>query len=414
MNSSDAAAPPQQGRAGIHPALVVLALALLMGIQPVTTDLYLPALPALREGFGASMAAVQMTLSTLLVCFGLGQLVCGPLADQFGRRPVLLAGLALYVGAALMCAWAPSIGLLIAARGLQGVGMAAAVVCARAMVRDLYEPYQGTHVMSKALTGLGFIAISSPVLGGLLAAAFGWRAALLATGVFAAAALALIALRVPETARQLNPHATRPGPLLATFVRIARHPTFLAWTLLTSATYGGLLAFLAGSSFTYMSSFGLSRSGYGLAVASSSAAYVLGTYQCRRWLLAHGIRGAVRRGGLITLTGGVLYAMPALAEAHSLWSLLAAQGLYAFGHGIHQPCGQAGVVGPFAREAGSASALSGFVLSSAAFAMGTWLGVSIDGSVRPFALTIAAMALLTTVVALTLVQRHGEAAVRRP
>ncbi|MFD2452130.1 MFS transporter [Ideonella paludis] len=137
---------------------VALALALLLGLQPITTDLYLPALPLLARDLAAPMASVQLTMSALLLSFGMAQLVMGPLSDRFGRRPVLLGGLFLYSVASLGCALAPSIHTLIGLRALQGAGLAAAVVCARAMVRDLYEPHQGAQVMSKGLSGLGLIA----------------------------------------------------------------------------------------------------------------------------------------------------------------------------------------------------------------------------------------------------------------
>jgi len=143
-------------------ATAVLALALLLGLQPVTTDVYLPALPALRADLGAAMSAVQLTLSALMVCFGFGQLLLGPLADRIGRRPVLLAGLMLYTLAAAFAALSPTIEMVILCRAVQGLGLAAAVVCARAMLRDLYEPQQGAQIMAKALTGLGVIAMLSP------------------------------------------------------------------------------------------------------------------------------------------------------------------------------------------------------------------------------------------------------------
>jgi DHA1 family bicyclomycin/chloramphenicol resistance-like MFS transporter len=389
-------------------AVVVVALALLLGIQPVTTDLYLPALPQLTAELGAPMAAAQQTMAALMASFGIAQLMLGPVADRYGRRPVLLGGLALYVVASIASTLAPSIDWLIAARAAQGIGVAASVVCARAMVRDLFQPYEGAHVMSQALSGLGVIALGSPALGGFVAAAFGWRAALLVIAVFGAATLALVAWRLGETAPALNPRATLPRPLVATYARILGDPTFRAWTLLTTCTYAGLYAFLAGSSFVYISGLGVSRQAYGLLVATSSVAYLAGTFACRRWLLAHGARGAVRRGALLTLAGGALYAVLALAGAHTLATLTLAQALYAFGHGIHQPCSQAGIVGPFPANAGAASALSGFVTALAAFAMGTWLGQAMDSSVAPYALTIAAMALATTAVAWTLVQRHGD------
>lgn len=391
-------------------ALVVALLALLLGLQPITTDLYLPALPALRADLGAAMSATQLTLSALIIVFGLAQLAWGPLADRYGRRACLIVGLSLYVAAAVASAWAPGIDALVVARALQGVGLAAAVVCARAMLRDLFEPHEGTRVMSQALSGLGVIALAAPIVGGLLASHWGWRAALLSTGVFAAVSLALLMLRMPETIRERNVHALAPGPLLARYGRIGTHPTFLAWALLTAGTYAGLYAFLAGSSFTFATSFGIRGSAFGPLLATSSLAYLFGTAACRRWLLRHGIRGAVMRGGLCTAAGSLALVLPAAFDLHGPVSLLAAQWLYSFGHGIHQPCGQAGMVGPFPREAGAAAALGGFVLSAAAFGMGLLLGVVVDGRVAPLACTVAACGAVTALLAFTLVQRHGDPA----
>ncbi|MDP4773148.1 MAG: MFS transporter, partial [Limnohabitans sp.] len=137
------------------PKLIVLLLALLLGLQPVTTDLYLPALPAITEGFGAGMGQAQLTLTALLLAFGLSQLVWGPLSDRFGRKPILLWGMGAYVLASIACAFAPNMAWLVAGRALQGVAMGAGVMAARAVVRDLYAPAQGANVMSQALTGLG-------------------------------------------------------------------------------------------------------------------------------------------------------------------------------------------------------------------------------------------------------------------
>ena len=152
----------------MSPGLVIVTLSLLLGIQPITTDLYLPALPALTEGFGAAMSQAQLTLTALLLAFGVSQLFWGPLSDRFGRRPILLAGLAAYVAAAVASTLAPSMAALIACRALQGAAMGAAVMCARAIVRDLYTPLQGARVMSRGLTGLGVIACVSAPLGGAL------------------------------------------------------------------------------------------------------------------------------------------------------------------------------------------------------------------------------------------------------
>lgn len=405
-NASEATLAAARER--ISPALIVTLLALLLGVQPITTDLYLPALPGLAADLGAGMGRTQATLSALIFAFGLSQLLLGPMADRFGRRPVLLGGLTLFVVASAGATLAGTIGGLVAWRALQGVGVGAAVVCARAMVRDLYVPSDGARVMSKALSGLGFIALASPLLGGLIATVLGWRAALAATGVFGLACLVLVALAMPETARTLNPAALRLGPMLAAWRRILRNHTFLAWSLLVSCTYGGLFAFLAGSAFVFIDVLGTSRLACGLYIAGCSISYIVGTFWCRRWLLRHGLVGAVRRGAAFTLAGGASMVVLAWAGVIGPWAIAVPQFLYAFGHGIHQPCGQAAVVGPFPNHAGAASALAGFMLAATAVAVGAWLGVAMDGTVLPLTQTIGAMALATALVGWTLVQQHGE------
>src|SRR5665647_493546 len=214
LSSASVPAVPAQ----MSPALIVLMLSMLLGIQPVTTDLYLPALPALTEGFGASMPAAQLTLSALLLAFGISQLIWGPMSDRFGRRPILLCGLAAYTLASIGSTLAPSMALLIVWRVVQGAAMGAVVMCARAIVRDLYQPIEGARMMSKGLSGLGVLACVCAPLGGLLSELFGWRAALTALTVFGACTLALVALRFKETVRQKNLQALRPAMLLRTWL----------------------------------------------------------------------------------------------------------------------------------------------------------------------------------------------------
>jgi DHA1 family bicyclomycin/chloramphenicol resistance-like MFS transporter len=399
---------PAPVRTPMSPAAVALLLTLLLGIQPITTDLYLPALPTLQRDLGASIGATQLTLSALIICFGLAQLVCGPLADRFGRRPVLLAGMALYTVASVGSALATNIDALITWRALQGAAMAAAVTCGRSIVRDLYQPYEGARVMSRALSGLGVIAMLSPAIGGLMVHWFDWHATLLLVALFGAATLGVIAWRYEETVPQRNPQATRLAPLLRNWGAVLRHPTFRAWTLLSGFAYGGLFFLLAGSSFVFIDVLGTSRIGYGLIMLSNSAAYVAGTVLCRRLLLRHGLRGAVRIGARFTLAGGLSMAALSLAGVHAVWAIMLPQWVYAVGHGIHQPCGQAGAVGPFPEKAGTAASLSGFYMMVVAFGVGLFLGGTMNGSVYPMTLGIGAFAVLLAATAWTLVQRHGD------
>ncbi len=390
----------------MSPGLIVWLLSLLLGLQPLTTDLYLPALPALTQGFGASMAQAQLTLTALLLAFGVSQLFWGPLSDRFGRRPILLWGLAAYTLAALASAFAPSMDWLIFWRAAQGAAMGAAVMCARAIVRDLYAPLEGARVMSKGLTGLGIIACLSAPLGAALAHWLDWHAVLLALGLCAASTLAVIGWRFEETLARRNPLALHFGTLVRTWWKILRHPSFVAFSVLSTCSYAGLFTFLASSSFVLIQVLGLSRAQFGLVMFGSSLAYILGTVLCRRLLLRLGVARTVGLAGVLTLTAGTLMGGLALAGWHSLWSLLPPFYLFMVGHGVHQPCGQSGAVGPFPQAAGAASALNGFLMMLAAFGVGSWLGLSMDGTVAPLTNGVWFWSVCIALTAWTLVQRH--------
>jgi MFS transporter, DHA1 family, multidrug resistance protein len=389
-------------------SLAAFALALLLGLQPLSTDVYLPALPMLTRDLAAPMSQVQLTMSALILAFGIAQMFWGPLADRIGRKPVLLMGLTLYTLASWACVFANTIEALVVWRTCQGAAMAAAVVCARAIVRDLYEPIQGAQVMALALSGLGVIALLGPLVGGAAAAGWGWHAPLMIVASFGGLTLLFVALRLPETLRTRNPAATQLAPMARQWWAVARHPVFIAWALLVACTYGGLFTILAASSFAYIDVLRLSPAEYGVAMAVGSASYLAGTFVCRRWIKRHGMAGAVWRGAWFTLAGGVLMAGGVALGVRAVWVVLVPQCLFLFGHGLHQPCGQAGVVGPFPRAAGAASALAGLLLALVAFGIGRWLGVAMDGSLRPLAYSLGFWALLTWAVALCLVPRASK------
>ena len=394
------------------PLLIVVILALLLGIQPVTTDVYLPALPALQQDLHASMPQVQLTFAALLLAFGTSQLVWGPLSDRFGRRPILLWGMGAYVLASVACVLAPNMALLIAARIAQGAAMGAAVMCARAIVRDLYAPLEGARMMSRGLSGLGVIAVACAPLGSLLTELFDWRAALMVLVAFGVPTWLLLALRFRETLAVPNPRALAPGMLWRAWTQIARHPTFIAYCLLATGSYAGLFVFLSTSSFVLIKALGVGKLTYGAIMAAQSVLYIGGTVACRRLLVRWGIRRTVFAAGCMTFAAGV--SMAALAWAgwgqswYGAWAVVLPQALFILAHGVHQPVGQSGAVAPFPRMAGAASALNGFVMMATVFPIGLWLGGAMDGTARPMALAHLAACAVIAVTAWTLVQRYGE------
>ena len=407
-----AALPPQAAIRTMSAGSVALILSALLGIQPITTDLYLPALPALTEGFGASVSQAQLTLSALLLAFGLSQLIWGPLSDRFGRRPILLLGLASYTVAAIGSAFASSMELLVVWRILQGAAMGAGVMSARAIIRDLYTPADGARVMSKALSGLAVVACLSAPLGGLVSDLFNWRYALLVLAVFGAVSLALVIWRFEETVRQKNHRALEFNTLAQTWLTIARNPTFVAYSALSAASYGGLFTYLASSSFVLIKVLGFSKTQYGLLMFSVSFSYMLGTFLCRRMLPRFGVRRTVAIASGLTLASGTAIGVFALAGwssgTHGGWFIVPPFCLFMLAHGVHQPCGQSGAVGPFPLAAGAASALNGFMMMLAAFLMGGWLGSHMDGTVLPLTLGVWFCSGLIALVGWTLVQKYGD------
>ena len=403
---------------GMSPAVVIVALSLLLGLQPVATDLYLPALPQMQQALRITQADAQWTLSIIVLAFGVSQLAWGPVSDRWGRRPVLLWGLGLLTLGSGLSVVAPDLGVMLGARALQGVGLAASVVCGRSMVRDLFEPVQGAAVLSRGLTGLGVIALVGPLVGGVVAAVWGWRATLAVVGLFALACLAYVAMALRETL----PTARRQvgqgwGQRVTQWRSIARHPMFRAYTALTSSTYCGLYVFLAASSFVFIDMLHVSRPMFGALMASMSLCYLGGTVLCRRRLPAHGLPGTVRLAAWLSAAAGAWLIALSASSLATGWLpaagwLLPGLWLYAVAHGIHQPCSQAGVAAPFPQQAGAASALSGFVMSVLAFGVAAVLSAWMKhpawtGTIHPMLIGCGLGALLTAFIALGRVQRDG-------
>jgi DHA1 family bicyclomycin/chloramphenicol resistance-like MFS transporter len=389
QGSSPRALPPE------HTLVVLIGLYLML--QPLATDFYLASLPGLTRTFATTAATAQLTLSVFVLAFGLMQLVAGPLADRYGRRPVLLAGLALYVLACLACALAPTIGILIAGRFVQAVGCCAVVVVARAIIRDAFDPEHGARVLAQASTIIALGPLLGPILGSVLEVNFGHRAAFLVIGTIAAVLLVATLSRLPETNRHPDPRATRLQALAAGYAAVARSPAFRANTLAGAASYGGVFAFLSGSPFVLTQVLGVPTAWFGVCFALAVSGYLLGTIVCRRLLARRSVIRTMRVGAALALIAAIAMVALAAAGVHHWAALVLPQFVYFMAHGINFPCAQVGSIAPFERRAGAAAGLFGFLLMIAASLIGIWIGASWNGTVYPLVLTIAAVALVVFV-----------------
>jgi MFS transporter, DHA1 family, multidrug resistance protein len=389
--------------------LLVTALALLLGLQPLVTDLYTPSLPSLPGALNTTIARVQLTLSLCMLAFGVAQLVVGPWSDRVGRKPVLLSGVGLFTVGSIAAAFAPTIDWLIVARVLQGAGAATAVVCSRAMLRDLFDPQSGARVLAAALMGLSAIPLIAPPLGGWIETHLNWRASFGVMTLFGALVFALVWLRIRETLpdSKRNPTATQMGPLFRNWLAIAQSHTFWVYTAITSSTYAGLFAYISGSAFVMIQVLGISKQGFGFVFSSMVVGYLIGATLCKRLLATRTIVQTLRIGAVFSIGGALLYLLAWLMGFPSWLWIGAAQFVYMLGHGIYNPCGQAGMIAPFPRMAGAAAALGGFISMVVAFAVGSWMGWAFNQTAVPLAGTIGFFGLATALLALVCAPRWG-------
>ncbi len=351
-----------------------LMLPLLLAAQPVATDSYLPALPEIAATLGS--ASVSLTVFALI--FGIGQLPMGSLADRYGRRPVLLSGLALYALAALAAALASSAAMLVAARAMQGFAMAAILVCARATVRDRYSAADGPYVMARGFMGMGMMAFLAPILGAYVTQQAGWRWVLAGMSLYAFGLLVMCWYGFEESFTRIASSRGSIRGSIRDVREIFGNATFRVWALLAASTYTGMFCFLLLSPAIYIRYLGLSPQRYGWIPASGTFVYVLSTYGCRLLLRRQSMLRTVRQGATLSLTGAVIQALGCALLPGNIWPLLLGHGVYCLGHGIHQPCGQAGAVSSLPHLAGRAVSWSGFIMMFFAFSVGQTAAVFTD------------------------------------
>lgn len=391
----------------LTPVLLLAFTAAFITLQPISTDLYQAALPSIGTAFGVPVADVQLTLTVFIATFGVWQLIAGPLSDRFGRYPVALGGSLTYVAASAICTFAPSLPWLIAGRALQAVGACSCLVAARAMVRDELTPEHGARVLAASATILGICVVIAPILGGLLQAAFGWRATFGAMLAISSLLALATLLRLKETHRAPNLHALRAGPLARGYAEVVRAPSWHAYTWPAVASYAGLFSFISGGSFVLIRVLGVAPVYYGFCFSFIVSGYIVGTLACRRSVPRHGMPWTMRRGALLQLAAGSAIAGLALAGLHHPLALLAPQFVFLIGHGLIQPVAQSGSMARFPHSAGVATAAMGLAMMVVAAAVGQWIGASYNGTVYPLTLTIAACGVASALTTFTLAKRYG-------
>jgi DHA1 family bicyclomycin/chloramphenicol resistance-like MFS transporter len=393
MNDSRSPALPSLSQHTDRPLLLGAVLTGLTAFGPLSTDLYLPALPGLVNTFQTDIATVQLTLSVFLAAFAVSMLIYGPLSDQFGRRPVLLAGLGVYVLASVFCMMAESIEQLIFARFIQAVGACASPVISRAVVRDLFERRRAAQMLSYMAMAMGLAPAVGPMIGGVLAEHFGWQACFAVLGLYAVVCIVVVLTLLPETNRFRGQAMVSPRLLFHHYRRLFKHREFMVYVICASSVFSGIFSYVSGSSFVLIDHHQLSPMGFGLCFTVFVMGYMLGTFTSGRLNPVLGIDQLIRRGTAIAALAGVIGMILAATGVDHVAAVVGPMALFMVGAGMTLPNAQAGAVGPFPEIAGMASSLLGFIQMGAAAITGGLVGHLHDGGPIPMMVAVGIAAL---------------------
>ncbi len=391
-----------------RPSFALAALlTTLVALGPLSTDLYLPALPTLARVFASDAAGVQLTLSVFLAGFACGQIFYGPLSDRFGRRPLMLGGLALFCAGSIGCVLATSIEMLVLARFVQALGACAGPVIGRAVVRDLWGATESARIIAYMGGAMALSPRLGPTLGGFLTVLFGWQSNFVLLLLIGALQLVAVACMLSESNVHRDPAASNPRQMVANFARLLADRHYLGCLLSFSFSYSALFAFISASSFVLADRHGLTPQVYGLCFGVVIAGYLLGSLASGRLVRRLGSDYLLLRGAWLGAIAGVSMAALEFSGVRSIAAILGPMFFCTVATGLVMPNAIARALAPYPTMAGSASALMGFVQMTIAALVGIAVGHGLagGGAVLALAVAVCTLAAPLSYLALTRGQR---------
>ena len=284
----------------------VLLLGALVAFGPLAIDLYLPALPAIAAGLAASPEAVQLSITVFLAGFALGMLFYGPISDRYGRRTVMLTGIALFALASLACMLATSAEQLIAARFVQALGGGAASVLARAVVRDVYTPTEAIRKLSLMAMVTAIAPLLAPLLGSVLLTHFGWRGTFAAVLLWGVICLLVVGLRLPETLPRERRGQVSLAGAFAIYGRLLLDPLAIGLLLAGGMSFAAMFAYITGSPFYFIELQRFSPLAFSLVFAANALGIFAANYLNSRLVKRQGAAAMAGIGSGIGFVGALL------------------------------------------------------------------------------------------------------------
>jgi MFS transporter, DHA1 family, multidrug resistance protein len=381
---------------GKNPRLT--SLMIVAAVSPLAINIFLPSIPKLVDYFKTDYATASLGLSLFLAAMSVLQLIIGPLSDKYGRRPILIGGILMFLGGTIICLLAPTITVFLFGRLVQAFAVAG-IVLSRAIVRDLVSREKSASAIGYVTMGMAVAPMIGPAIGGLLDELYGWQASFILLGILGAIALVFVVTNIPET------NANRGAPMksqLANYRLLIATPAFWLYALTGSTAAGVFFGFLGGAPALASGPLGLSPSSYGLWFAITAFGYLVGNFISGRFSERQGIRRMIIMGTLIALAG---CSMPFLLFPTLGVSSLALFGpmlLVGVGNGMALPSTTAAAVSVRPEAAGAASGLIGALQTAFGAILSSVCGVVVAGGTAPvaFAAVIFGVGIVSVVLAM--------------
>lgn len=367
------------------PSWLPQLLGFLAAVGPISTDMYLPAFPAIEATYGGQPGSAQLTLATWFAGLAVGQISQGMLADRFGRRRPLLIGMAIYTLASAGCARSPSLGLLAAFRFVEGIGGSAGMVLSRAIVRDLSEGLAAARMMSRLMLIMGAAPIIAPTMGGLILTVGDWHLVFWICTAYGAIGTLAVAFFLPETLPEDARTRLSLGAQVVRFGSILGERGFISHALMGSATLFAMFAYLGGSPPVFIDLYHLPPPLYGMLFGTCAAAYIGGSQLNPGMLVRFGPRRVLRVASRAFLAVAVALLLIALLRPGGWYAIAIPLFLIMGTQGFINPNATVGALARHAPHAGSASALMGTMQFIFGAVSGLAVGLLADGTARPMA-----------------------------
>ncbi len=337
--------------------LFLLILVAVTAVQPLAMQMFVPSLPAIAADFGVPAGVAQLAFSLSILSMAATTLIYGPVSDRLGRRPVVLAGFALFLLGSLVCALAPTVEILIAGRVLQAVGGAAGMVLSRAIVRDIYDRDGAARAIAYITMAMVSAPMVAPVIGGVLTDWLGWRWIFWTAGLFGAL-VALVVYRFLTETLTVKPQPVSPAAMLRDCLRLLAIPAFSGYTFQAAFSMSVFFAFMAGAPYVMVDVMGRPATEFGLYFIPIAACYMVGNFAAARLSQRVGLDRMIVIGTLLALAAIAIIVALFLAGYWEPWALFGPFGIASIGNGLSMPNAQAGAVSVDPKVAGTASGLS--------------------------------------------------------